>query len=143
MRVERNQMQPKAEIESTVLVLAARADDAQAICLIVANGPYRAKACSSLTDLETVLSSDPCLAVILDFDSIPLDNRTIRNLTLAFPSIHFLGASEARFHPDLKDAIAYHLFACLNKPIDPDELHYFLKCILDEGVESRGPPDGA
>ena len=45
-----------------------------------------------------------------------------------------------KFHPELKDAICYHIYACLNKPIDPDELLYWLKCIQEDDTESRGSP---
>lgn len=71
----------------------------------------------------------------------PLD-RTIGDLTLLFPSTCFLCKSKEKFHPDFKDGISYHLFACLHKPVDPDEPRYFLKFIRDDGAESGGrPPD--
>ena len=133
-------MKDKDGITSTVLILGADAQDSEAINRIIEKGPYRTETCPSLLELETILASDPCLAVILDIDSVPLDNRTIRALTLDYPGTCFFCTSKNRFHPELKDAICYHLFACLHKPVDPDELHYFLKCILDEGTESRGPP---
>jgi DNA-binding NtrC family response regulator len=124
-----------------VVVLGAVAQDSEAICRIIEKGPYRTETCPSFRELETMLASDPCLTVILDIDSVPLDDRTIRKLTLSYPSTCFLCTSKERFHPDLKDAISHHLFACLHKPIDPEELHYFLKCIRDNETESRGPPD--
>jgi DNA-binding NtrC family response regulator len=133
-------MKDKAGFTNTVLILGADAQDAEAICRIIENGPYRTAICSGLYELESRLTSDPGRTVILDIDSVPLDNRTIRELTQSYPSTCFLCISKKRFHPDLKDAISYHLFACLHKPVDPDELHYFLKCIRDNETESRGPP---
>jgi hypothetical protein len=41
--------------------------------------------------------------------------------------------SSDRFHPELKDAICYHIYACLTKPLDYDELLYWLRCIEDNG----------
>ena len=44
----------------------------------------------------------------------------------------FLCTSKDRFHPELKDAICYHIYACLNKPVDPDEMVFWIKSIFDE-----------
>jgi hypothetical protein len=73
----------------------------------------------------------------LDIDTVPVNNRTIRDLALKNPSVRFLCTSKDRFHPELKDAICYHIYACLNKPIDPDELLFWLKSIYEE----EGIPD--
>lgn len=136
-------MKDKAGFTNTVVILGAVAQDNEAICRIIEKGPYRTETCLRISQLETILASDPCRTVILDVDSVPLDNRTIRDLTHSYPSTCFLCTSKEHFHPDLKDAISHHLFACLHKPVDPDELHYFLKCIRDNGTESRGPPAGS
>jgi hypothetical protein len=111
-----------------VVVLGADPEEADRTCRLIEAEPYRTKVCPSLADLRRH-ASDSWLAVILDVDSLPLDNRTIRTLTLEFPATAFLCVSRERFHPEIKDAICYHLFACINKPIDIDELHYILKCI--------------
>lgn len=82
--------------------------------------------------LEKELASGQYLAVVLDIDSIPIDNRTIRELAIKYPAVRFLCTSKDRFHPELKDAICYHIYACLNKPVDPDELLYWIKSIYEE-----------
>ena len=51
-----------------------------------------------------------------------------------------LGAND-RFHPELKEALCYHIFACINKPVDPDELVYWIRCIRDNQTDSRDAPD--
>ena len=135
-------MKDKAGFTNTVVILGADAQDSEAISRIIEKGPYRTETCPTIGKLETMLASDPCRTVILDIDSVPLDNRAIRELTQSYPSTSFLCTSRERFHPDLKDAISHHLFACLHKPVDPDELHYFLNCILDDETESWGPPNG-
>lgn len=75
------------------------------------------------------MADTSCNCVILDLDSIRIDNRTIRELTILYPHIYFLCMSKDRFHPELKDAICYHIYACLTKPLDYDELLYWLRCI--------------
>ena len=125
-----------------VVILEMDAHDAASICRTIEEGDYRTAVCTTLQELKSTLA-EPCLAAILDLDSVPLDNRTIRSLTHSHPATCFLCTSRERFHPDLQDAIRDHLFACLHKPVDPDELHYFLRCIRSELTGSRGPPDGA
>lgn len=127
-------LQPK----NLVAVMGAGAEDVPAICRIIEEGDYRTTICRDLGELESVLA-EPCMAAILDFDSVPLDNRAIRSVTHSHPATCFLCTSKERYHPDLEDSIRHHLFACLHKPVDPDELHYFLKCIRDEVTGSRGP----
>jgi hypothetical protein len=46
--------------------------------------------------------------------------------------------SKNPFHPELKDAICYHIYACINRPIDPDELFYWLKSIDDDDDDEPG-----
>lgn len=135
-------MKTPPQANNLVAVMGADAKDVAAICRTIEEGNYRTAICRDVDELKSLLT-DPCMAAILDIDSVPLDNRTIRSLTHSHSAICFLCISKERYHPDLKDAILHHLFACLHKPIDPDELHYFLKCIRNEVTGSRAPPDVA
>lgn len=94
---------------------------------------YPAEVLVSLEGLRRRLdASAECMAILLDLDSIDVENRTIRDLVLKYPGVPFLCTSRDRFHPELKDAICYHIFACINKPVDPDELLYWLRCIRED-----------
>jgi hypothetical protein len=93
-----------------------------------------------MAELESFLKDKACKAVLMDIDSVPVNNRTIRELTIKHPGTYFLCTSKDRFHPELKDAICYHIYACLNKPVDPDELFYWLKSIYEEDADSPGSP---
>jgi len=95
-------------------------------------GQYELFPIDETEKLGELLSRTNSFCVILDIDSIQVDNRTIRKLTIQYPQVYFLCMSIDRFHPDLKDAICYHIYACLTKPLDEDELLYWLKCIEDE-----------
>jgi DNA-binding NtrC family response regulator len=92
---------------------------------------YSVSALHSLQNLETHLEGNKFQAVIIDIDAVTIDNRTIRKLTLKFPEVYFFCLSVQPFHPELKDAICYHIYACLNKPVDEDELFYFLRSIYE------------
>ena len=130
----------KKTCKPTIALVGSEESETDGLRCIIEEGPYLTKTYSCLDALKSGLRADPHMAAILDIDSIPLDNRTIRRLTMEFPLVCFFCTSHDRFHPELKDAICHHLFACLRKPVNPDELHYFLKCIHENEGDSRGPP---
>ena len=107
------------------------------LCAALEHKHYSTISTSSLADLEICLEKEACIAAILDIDTVPVDNRTVRELTVKNPGTYFFCLSEHRFHPELKDAICYHIYACLNKPVDPDELFYWLRSIHEEEANSK------
>ena len=118
-----------------ILVLDADAESCQRLCEILEKGCYPATSLHSLFDLEDTIEKGGYLAIIIDIDSVAVDNRVIRELTVSYPEIYFLCTSKDRFHPELKDAICYHIYACLTKPVDPDELVYWLRSIYEDESE--------
>jgi len=103
---------------------------------------YVGQILSCIDKLDSRLETGDVLATFIDIDSVSIDNRRIRNLTLKHPSVYFFCMSRDKFHPELRDAIRYHIYACLNIPVNPDELIYWLRCIKCSQNESRGPPQG-
>jgi len=77
--------------------------------------------------LEKNVRAGACQAVILDLDSLPVDNRLLRNLRRKDPSVRIIVLSSRRFHPELEEAMSTHIYACLSKPVDSEELIYWLK----------------
>jgi len=126
--------------DDIVLIANMDRDEAGHLADIIASAGYPSQACHSLADMMNVLAESSFMAVLLDIDSLDIDNRSIRSLTLAYPDVCFLCTSRDRFHPELKEALCYHLFACINKPVDPDELIYWIRCIRDNQTDSRDPP---
>jgi DNA-binding NtrC family response regulator len=122
-------------MEKRILVLDADLESCQRLYQILDGGSYQAVAVHSLIDLADRIQEGNCLAVIMDVDTVPVDNRVIRDFALKYPDVRFLCISKERFHPELKDAICYHIYACLNKPVDPDELLYWIKCIYEDESE--------
>lgn len=119
-------------MEKKIAVLDADQQSCDELRGILESQRFPTIAIHSLALLESHLRSGDILAVVVDIDSVPVDNRTIRELTLKYPGVRFLCTSKDRFHPELKDAICYHIYACLNKPVDPDELLYWIKSIYEE-----------
>lgn len=115
-----------------IVVVDSDQDQCRRLCTLLEKNQYSTISIHSIQLLEANLKQHICPAVILDIDTIPVDNRTVRKLTLKFPNVYFFCLSEQPFHPELKDAICFHIYACLNKPVDPDELLYWIKCTYEE-----------
>lgn len=115
-----------------IIVLDSDIDSSRELKDILTVQGYPATLVNKLSSLKKLIETNQFVAVILDIDSVPVDNRTIRDLALKYPGFCFLCTSRDRFHPELKDAICYHIYACLNKPIDPDELIFWIKSIYEE-----------
>ncbi len=122
-------------MEKTILVLDAEPTECRNLCDLLAKEHYTAIPVRSLADLKEYLLTESYIAAVIDIDSISIDNRTIRKLVLDNPGMHILCTSKDKFHPELKDAICYHIYACLNKPVDPDELFYFLRSIYENETD--------
>ena len=115
-----------------VFVVNADTEDSSGISRLIGEAGCRAQTVDSPAELKDLLNDEACTAVIMDIDSVAIDNRIIRELASAYPAIPFLCISKERLHPELKDSIRNHIYACLTKPIDPDELNYWLRCIRED-----------
>lgn len=93
-------------------------------------GKYHAVCSFTLVDIEALLQEAGCRVIIFDLDSIPLDNRILKELKKLHADLHILAISERSFHPELKESMANHIYASLSKPVDPDELIYLVKGIF-------------
>ena len=112
-----------------VAVLDADPEQCRELCSALGAGDYTAAALNSLESLENYIQQQPCNAVLIDLDSVALGNRAIRDLTSKYPGVYFLCLSNKRFHPHLQEAFGLYIYACLNKPVDFDELFYWLRSI--------------
>ena len=130
MQSSSDDIEPKA-----VLIVNADPEECAGLARLLQEEDWIAKTVGSPAELKNRLKQKSCAAVIMDLDSVAVDNRTIRDLASTFPTIPFLCISKERFHPQLGDSIRNHIYACLTKPIDPDELRYWLKCIREDDRE--------
>lgn len=102
---------------------------------------YRITTLHSLLNLEERILKGTCRAVILDLDTVPVSNRALRQLKRKNPDIFIICLSKRKFHPELEEAISRHIYACLGKPVDPDELVYLLRSIYGPDAGSRDTPE--
>ena len=119
-------------MKKKIIILDADQASSAELSKILGTKSYPFARGCGLSLLENELASGQYVAVVLDFDSIPIDTRPIRELAIKYPAVRFLCTSKDRFHPELKDAICYHIYACLNKPVNPDELLFWIKSIYEE-----------
>jgi hypothetical protein len=68
---------------------------------------------------------------ILDLDTLPVNNRLFRTLRRTNPAVCIIGLSSRPFHPELEEAMSQHIYACLSKPLDEEELFYWVKSLGD------------
>ncbi|MBT8364377.1 MAG: hypothetical protein KJP23_06685 [Deltaproteobacteria bacterium] len=126
-------------MKKSILVLDADKDQCRGLCELLEKGQFTAFPVFSTDDLEKSIETTGCQAIFWDIDTVTADNRIVRDLTLKFPGVYFFCISKHPFHPELKDAICYHIYACLNRPIDADELFYWLRSIAENEATSGKP----
>ena len=115
-----------------IVILDGNKESGDELCTVLESLHCPIFTIQTLPLLEDLIDSGDYTVVIIDIDSVPVDNQTLRNLASTYTGVRFLCTSNDRFHPDLKDAICNHFYACLTKPVDPDELLYWIKCIFEE-----------
>ena len=124
-------------MDKRILVLDANEEQCRLLCKLLDAGQYPVLPLNSVENLEESIQKTGCLAVFWDIDTVPVDNRTLKELTLKFPGVYFFCLSAQPFHPELQDAICYHIYACINRPVDPDELFYWLRSIDDDDADPK------
>jgi len=120
-----------------VVVIDADQQQCHRVVALLHQFSYRAAALYSLTDMEKHMQENPCQVVILDLDTVPATNQFFRAFKRKNPDIYILGLSHLPHHPGLEEAMGSHIYACLGKPLDPEELLYWLKSI-PENVGNSG-----
>lgn len=110
------------------------------LCAVLEREKYRAVALTSLEGLDRFLQSGLSHALILDLDHAQLDNRSLRGLRRENRQLCIIGLSSRSFHPELKEALSQHIDACFAKPVDWDDLVYYLKGALRNSQSKLLPP---
>jgi DNA-binding NtrC family response regulator len=126
-----------------IVVAHANSDERRELCQVLEESHYLTTPMGSLTGLLKQLRMSSCHAVILDLDSLPVDNRFIRELCKEGPELCVIAISSRTFHPNLEEAMRSHISACLSKPVNMDELFYWLKSICGGKPSSRASPQSS
>jgi DNA-binding NtrC family response regulator len=127
-------------MEKNLVVVDSEKKRCRDLCAFLEKHDYTAIPMFAWQDLSPLLGKKDCRVVILDIDTVPVDNRAIRELILEHSDTFLLCLSEHQFHPALKDAICHHIYACLKKPVDQDELFFWLRSVFENDSDSSTQP---
>ena len=116
-------------LKMEIVIADADIKEGRSLSHVLENRQYQTASINSLKGLEQFLQKRHCRAIIINLDTLPVDKRFFRDFKRLHPKIHIIGLSEHSFHPELGEAISQHIFACVNKPVDPEEIIYLLKSI--------------
>lgn len=122
----------KKYVETLIVIVGKNNDGYQSLIQLLQGEGYKGITIKSVKALEAYLSQKECMAVLIDIDSVLVENRKVRELTVQYPNSPFLCMSDKKYHPKLKETICYHVYACINKSIDPEEIFYLLRSIRDD-----------
>jgi DNA-binding NtrC family response regulator len=124
----------------SIIVVDADPEEPHGLRRILERNHYETAHLQKLPDLLEHIRRNPCHALILNLDSLPIDNRFIRNLSRDNPEVCIIGISSRTFHPELEEAMRAHISACLSKPVDEDELLFWLKSLCSGELRLRASP---
>ncbi len=115
--------------QPVILVETIEEQPPELVTSLEANG-FQVLPCCSISDMEKLSQESDLGVVILDLDDPYISNRVLRDVKKKRPALQIIGVSSRPFHPELKEAIANYMYACLCKPVDPEELIYLVKSIF-------------
>ena len=116
-------------MEQEIAIAHPNEKDGRRLGEILVQESYRIKVFANIEDLLAYLETSPCKAVFIDIDELPVDKQFFRTLKRMQPALSILAISSRSFHPELEESMSRHIYACLNKPVDPDEIIFLLKGI--------------
>lgn len=116
-------------MEKEIIVLDSQPDKGNDVGKILADQPFRVTYANTLVECETHIQRSRCCALILDLDTVDIDNRGIVQFKRSHPEINIIAKSARKFHPELEESLRSYIFACLSKPLDPAELHFWLRSL--------------
>ena len=123
-----------------VAVVDADEQQCGSVCEMLRQFDYRATPLHSLPDLQAHLEAHPDQVALLDMDTVPADNRFFRELKRKVPGVYVLALSSRSYHPGLEEAMGSHIYACLAKPLDPEEFRYWMKSIAENVAALQSGP---
>ena len=85
----------------------------------------------SLEGVPEHLKREQVAVLIVDLDNLPVNNNFFRSLKRQYPNLHILCLSSRTYHPGLEEAMVSHIYASLAKPLNSEELLYWLKAISE------------
>jgi DNA-binding NtrC family response regulator len=114
-----------------VLVLDADKNQSKNLSDLLRKHHYHPVALNSLEDFESFEKEHKCRALIINLDNVSVTNKVLRELKRKQPLLNIIALSERQFHPELQEAIRDQISVCLRKPVDSDDLVFWLKSTFE------------
>jgi DNA-binding NtrC family response regulator len=137
---ESKHINPETWMREPVVVVDSDENQRLELCGLVEAEHYKTTALNSLANLEGTIIKSGCQIILVDLDTLPVDNLLFRDIRKKNPAVRIIGISSRPFHPELQEAMSKYIYVNLSRPIDGDELIYWLKSICENDSDSRDPP---
>ena len=124
-------------MKKEVLVLDPDEQHSRNLCDLLTAYKYTAISVNSLVNMGHYIEENDCRALILNLDKVAMTNKVFRELKTKKPLLNIIALSKRQFHPELEEALREYISVCLAKPVDSDELVYWLKTIFENGNTSK------
>lgn len=124
-------------MEKKVAVLDIDKKQCKSLCALLTDHQYMSTPLTSLTNMDQYLEAIDCRAIILNLDTISVTNKIFKDLKRKNPLVNIIAFSERQYHPELEEALRDYISVCLAKPVDPDELFYWLRCVFKNDEEAE------
>ena len=121
-------------MERKIVYVAADQKQTDKLCRVLQVHRYNAQPFQSFQMARALPESKSLAAVLIDLDNGILSNVDIRKFKRANPKVPLLAISRKPFHPDLRESMRSHIFACVSKPVDPEELIFLLNSALENST---------
>ena len=129
------------DVEKTVAVLDPYKNQYGELRSVLEEEHYRVQSFQSMEDLPRLLGEWPVRALILDLDLLSVSNRSLKELRKHNPDLCIIVLSGRSFHPELKEALSHYIDACFSKPVEWEDLLYYLRGALNNAVKKGPQPD--
>ena len=124
-------------MKKEVLILDPDEQQSRTLCDVLTAFDYTAVSIDSLAKMDRYIEANECRALILNLDQVAVDNKIFRKLKTQKPLLNIITFSKRQIHPELEEAIREHISVCLARPVDPDELVYWLKTFFENDQAPR------
>ena len=121
-----------------ILVLDPDELQSRNLCDLLTDHDYTTISMNSLVNMDQYFEENDCRALILNLDSVAVTNKVFRELKRKKPLLNIIALSKRQFHPELEEALREYISVCLAKPVDSDELVYWLKTIFENDQKPQG-----
>jgi len=73
--------------------------------------------------------------ILVDFDYLSNATDVLACLRRRLPLVKVIGISSKHFHPELRDAFRDQIFACVQKPLNFQEVEFLVRSFFQDMLE--------